>query len=49
MNGLTEFIKTLGPARVAAMGAVAAILIGVFAFIWVFVAIHQSGRLQKAD
>ncbi|MBO6759160.1 MAG: flagellar M-ring protein FliF [Roseibium sp.] len=33
MNGLVEFIKTLGPARVAAMGAVAAILIGVFAFI----------------
>jgi flagellar M-ring protein FliF len=33
VNGLTEFIKTLGPARVAAMGAVAAILIGVFAFI----------------
>nr|WP_256372746.1 flagellar basal-body MS-ring/collar protein FliF [Roseibium sp. RKSG952] len=28
-----EFIKTLGPARVAAMGAVAASLIGVFAFI----------------
>ncbi|MTH98433.1 flagellar basal-body MS-ring/collar protein FliF [Roseibium sp. RKSG952] len=33
MNGLLEFIKTLGPARVAAMGAVAASLIGVFAFI----------------
>ncbi|MEP3048229.1 MAG: flagellar basal-body MS-ring/collar protein FliF [Roseibium sp.] len=33
MNGLIEFIKTLGPARVAAMGAVAAILVGVFAFI----------------
>ncbi|MBO9422319.1 MULTISPECIES: flagellar basal-body MS-ring/collar protein FliF [Stappiaceae] len=33
MNGLIEFIKTLGPARIAAMGAVAAILVGVFAFI----------------
>jgi flagellar M-ring protein FliF len=33
VNGLIEFIKTLGPARVAAMGAVAAILVGVFAFI----------------
>ncbi|MTI43573.1 flagellar M-ring protein FliF [Roseibium hamelinense] len=33
MNGLIEFIKTLGPARVAAMGAVAASLVGVFAFI----------------
>ncbi len=33
MNGLTDFIKALGPTRIAAMGAVAAILIGVFAFI----------------
>ncbi len=33
MNGLVEFVKTLGPARIAAMGAVAASLIGVFAFI----------------
>ncbi|MEP1932593.1 MAG: flagellar basal-body MS-ring/collar protein FliF [Roseibium sp.] len=33
MNGLIEFIRALGPARVAAMGAVAAILVGVFAFI----------------
>lgn len=33
VNGLIEFIKALGPARIAAMGAVAAILIGVFAFI----------------
>jgi flagellar M-ring protein FliF len=33
VNGLIEFIKTLGPARIAAMGAVAAILVGVFAFI----------------
>ncbi|MEP2705195.1 MAG: flagellar basal-body MS-ring/collar protein FliF [Roseibium sp.] len=33
MNGLIEFIRALGPARIAAMGAVAAILVGVFAFI----------------
>ncbi|MEC9472056.1 MAG: flagellar M-ring protein FliF, partial [Pseudomonadota bacterium] len=33
MNGLVEFIRTLGAARIAAMGAVAAILVGVFAFI----------------
>lgn len=33
VNGLIEFIRTLGPTRVAAMGAVAAILVGVFAFI----------------
>lgn len=33
MNGLFEFLRTLGAARVAAMGAVAASLIGVFAFI----------------
>lgn len=33
VNGLIEFVKTLGPTRIAAMGAVAAILIGVFAFI----------------
>ncbi|NVK35431.1 MAG: flagellar M-ring protein FliF [Rhodobacteraceae bacterium] len=33
MNGLIEFVKALGPTRIAAMGAVAAILVGVFAFI----------------
>lgn len=33
MNGLVAFIRTMGPARIAAMGAVAAILVGVFAFI----------------
>ena len=33
MNGLTEFVKTLGPARIAAMGAATAILIGFFAFV----------------
>ncbi len=30
MNGLIEFVKTLGPARIAAMGAATAILIGFF-------------------
>ena len=33
MNGLLEFFKTLGPARIAAMGVVTAVLIGFFAFI----------------
>lgn len=33
VNGITELIKTLGPTRIAAMGAVAAILVGVFALI----------------
>ncbi len=33
MNGLIEFVKTLGPARIAAMGAATAILIGFFAFV----------------
>jgi len=28
VNGLIEFVKTLGPARIAAMGAATAILIG---------------------
>jgi flagellar M-ring protein FliF len=33
VNGVTDIVKALGPARIAAMGAVAAILIGFFAFI----------------
>ena len=33
MEGLVEFVKTLGAARLAAMGAVTAALIGAFAFI----------------
>ncbi|SDR33891.1 flagellar basal-body MS-ring/collar protein FliF [Pseudovibrio sp. Tun.PSC04-5.I4] len=33
MNGLLDFLKGLGPARLAAMGAMAALLIGLFAFI----------------
>ncbi len=33
MQGLTEFFKTLGPARIAAMGAVTAALIAFFVFL----------------
>ncbi|MBZ0216052.1 MAG: flagellar M-ring protein FliF, partial [Fimbriimonadaceae bacterium] len=33
MNGVIEFVKTLGPGRIAAMGAVAVGLIGFFAFL----------------
>jgi flagellar M-ring protein FliF len=33
VNGLIEFVKTLGPARIAAMGAATAILLGFFAFV----------------
>ncbi len=47
MNGLIEFIRTLGPTRVAAMGAVAAILIGVFAFIIFRVTAPQMTQLYS--
>lgn len=33
MNGIADFIKTLGPARIAAMGVVAALLAGFFGYI----------------
>jgi flagellar M-ring protein FliF len=33
VNGVAEFVKALGPSRIAAMGAVAAIMIGAFAFL----------------
>jgi len=33
VNSVTEFIKALGPARLAAMGAVAAVLVGFFIFL----------------
>ena len=33
MNGIFEFLRTLGPTRLAAMGVVTAVLIGFFAFI----------------
>ena len=41
MQGLTEFIKTLGPARLAAMGAVTVALIGFFAFLMLRVTAPQ--------
>jgi flagellar M-ring protein FliF len=47
VNGLIEFIKTLGPTRVAAMGAVAAILVGVFAFIIFRVTAPQMTQLYS--
>ena len=33
MNSVKEFVEALGPARLAAMGAVAVALIGFFAFL----------------
>jgi flagellar M-ring protein FliF len=33
VNGIVEFIKTLGPARIAAMGVVSALLLGFFGFV----------------
>lgn len=33
MNGIVEFIKTLGPARIAAMGVVSALLLGFFGYV----------------
>jgi flagellar M-ring protein FliF len=33
VNGIVEFIRTLGPARIAAMGVVTALLLGFFGFI----------------
>lgn len=59
MNGLIEFVKTLGPARIAAMGAATAILIGFFAFVimrfsqptmaplFTELALDDSGRIAK--
>jgi len=47
VNGLIEFIKTLGAARIAAMGAVAAILVGVFAFIILRVTAPQMTTLYN--
>ncbi len=45
MNGFSELIKTLGPTRLAAMGAVAAILVGAFAFIMLRVSSPQMAPL----
>ncbi len=47
MNALTDFIRTLGAARIAAMGAVAAILVGVFAFIILRVTAPQMTTLYN--
>lgn len=47
VNGVIEFIRTMGPARIAAMGAVAAILVGVFAFIIFRVTAPQMTTLYK--
>jgi flagellar M-ring protein FliF len=33
VNGALEFLQKLGPARLAAMGVVAAMMLGFFAFI----------------
>jgi flagellar M-ring protein FliF len=41
VQGLTEFIKTLGVARIAAMGAVTVALIGFFAFLMLRVTAPQ--------
>lgn len=45
VNGLADLVKTLGPARLGAMGAVAAILVGVFAFIMLRVTAPQMTPL----
>ncbi|MCA1299331.1 flagellar basal-body MS-ring/collar protein FliF [Stappia indica] len=45
MNGFGELVKTLGPTRLAAMGAVAAILVGVFAFIMLRISTPQMTPL----
>jgi len=45
VNALNDLVKALGPARLAAMGAVAAILIGVFAFIMLRVTAPQMTPL----
>lgn len=43
MNSVIEFVRTLGPARLAAMGAVAAGLVGFFIFVMVSVSRPQMG------
>ena len=45
MEGLVEFVKTLGAARIAAMAAVTAALIGTFAFIILRVTAPQMSPL----
>lgn len=45
VKSLTEFVRTLGPARLAAMGAVAAGLIGFFIFLFVHFSRPEMGVL----
>ncbi|HQF30740.1 MAG TPA: flagellar basal-body MS-ring/collar protein FliF, partial [Hyphomicrobiales bacterium] len=45
MSGITELLQKLGPSRLAAMGAVAAILIGFFAFVIMRVSQPQMAPL----
>ena len=45
MNSVTEFVKALGPARLAAMGAVAAGLVGFFIFLMLHFSKPQLGVL----
>lgn len=45
MNGITDFVKAIGPARLAAMGAVAAMLVGAFAFLMLRVTAPQMSPL----
>ncbi|GBE44447.1 MAG TPA: flagellar M-ring protein FliF [Rhizobiales bacterium] len=45
MNGVTEFVRTLGPARLAAMGAVAAGLVGFLIFLMLRFSQPQLGVL----
>lgn len=47
MNGVADFIKQLGPARIGAMGAVAAILVGFFAFLITRVSEPQMSLLYN--
>ena len=45
MKGVTEFVKALGPARLAAMGAVALGLVGFFIFLMLRFSQPQMGVL----
>lgn len=47
MNGIAELVKAIGPARLAAMGAVAAILVGAFAFLMLRVTAPQMTPLYS--
>ncbi|MEZ5839259.1 MAG: flagellar basal-body MS-ring/collar protein FliF [Hyphomicrobiales bacterium] len=47
MSGITELLQKLGPSRIAAMGAVAAMLIGFFAFVIMRVSQPQMAPLYS--